>query len=224
MEQLIPILHQYNDVLKGNVTEGDKARLIRLKRAADAVYKYFDWVATDFRRVDDTTKHSARIEELLQDVMASLHLSQFQKSLAGYFAVCVLTEIKEEFMAGGPNNTMFPINIEALQEVAFNIEDVIDAVHQMPGYMTFYTAGIFVPENYDINDLDAMTKASIARGAVVYADDTLTTTDSLYDIVEQVTGKPYDEVDEEDHFDAFVQALKAMYEVNDGNRISANME
>lgn len=37
-------------------------------------------------------------------------------------------------MAGGPNNTMFPINIEGLQETIFNVEDIIDGVHDKPNY------------------------------------------------------------------------------------------
>lgn len=220
----VPVLHPYNDVLRGKISQEDAARLVRLKKAADSVYKYFEWVASDFRRIDDSAKHSARIEELLQDVMASLMLSQFQKSLAGYFVVCVLSEIKEEFMAGGPSNTMFPVNVEALQEVAFSSEEVIDAVHQMPIHMAFYIAGIFIPENYEINDLEAMTKASIMRGAVVYSDDTLTTTDDLVSLVEAHTGKPFEEADEEDHFPAFVAALKALYEPNDGMGISSLIE
>lgn len=218
---MVPVLPQYQAVLRDKLTETDKARLLRLKRAADAVYNYFDWVASDFRRIDDTKHHTNRIEELLQDVMACLELSQFQKSLAGYFVVCVLTEIKEEFMASGPEGTMFPINIEALQEGIFTPEDVIDAVHQQPDHYTFYLAGIFVPEDYDIADLDAMTKAAISRGAVVYADDVLTTTNNLMDLVEAKYNKAYSDVDQEEHFAAFLEAIKSLYVYTPDTAVSA---
>ena len=221
---MVPILPQYNRVLEGTISEADKERLLNMKRAADAVYLYYEWVANDFRRVDDTKEHSAQIEALLQDVMACLGLSQFQKSLAGYFVVCVLSEIKEEFMAGGPNNTMFPINIEGLQETIFNVEDIIDGVHGKPNYYPFYLAGIFVPEDYDSDDLDMMTKAAIIRGAIVYSDDILTTTDSLMDIVEAYTGKPYSEATEDQHFEAFMYAIKQLYTVNHEYNISSLIE
>lgn len=218
---MIPVLPQYNAVIRYKTTASDNARLIRLKKGADAVYGYYDWVASDFRRVDDTKLHTNRIEELLQNVMACLHLSQFQKSLAGYFIVCVLSEIKEEFMASGPSNTMFPINLEALSEVIYNPEDVIDAVHQKPDHEAFYLAGIFIPENYDVADLDVMTRAAISRGAVVYSDDVLTTTNNLMDLVEAKYNKPYSEVDEAEHFEAFMDAIVDIYQVNEEYKIAA---
>lgn len=212
---MVPILPQYNAVLKGELSPADQRRLLRLKRAADSVYSYYDWVATDFRRVENSVQHTARIEDLLQEVMGCLELSQFEKSLAGYFTICVLMEIKEEFMAGGPAGTNFPINVAQLQEVAYNSEDIIDAAHRLDDAQLMYIAGIFIPTGYELDDTMAVGKATILRGAPVYSDDVLTVTDSLFDLVESYTNEPYSSADEDTHFPAFVKALSALYTLND---------
>lgn len=103
--------------------------------------------------------------------VACLGLSQFQEP--SWLLRCLRSvRNQEEFMAGGPNNTMFPINIKGLQELHQRGRHHDGSVHDKPNYYPFYLAGIFgFPEDYDSDDLDMMTKAAIIRGAVVYSDD-----------------------------------------------------
>lgn len=208
----MPILEQYKAVITGDLTLSDQQRLIRLKRAADAVYGYYDWIATDFRRQEDEKKHNSKIAALVQDVMACLELSQFQKSLASYFTACVLTEIKEEFIASGPTEVMFPINLQVFENDCVNPEEVIDLMHQRPDHEVMYYAGIFIPQGYPLSNIDAMTKVVISNGGIVYSDDVLTMTDNLVDIVEAKFNKPYSETTEEEHFEAFKDAIEVLYQ------------
>lgn len=177
-------------------------RLARLKKAADRVYRYYEWLSSDYKNTTEGTAHSAELVGLRQDVKTALFLSDEQDALVNYFIACVLFAIFVSYQDGAVPGTPCPLDrssLEGMYDAQAVSVQLTDANYQLISYAT----GSFLLEgNADPSSLSTMELAR--KGSLVMADQELTETINLLTLL---MAEPEEDLDEVEQGEVFLREL-----------------
>lgn len=170
-------MHIFNPNYKLPQNAESLERLARLKRAADRVYVYFEWLSSDYRNRDNKDLHNEQIETLRTDVKLRLYLNDSQDPLVNYFIACTLFAIQTSLEEDSPRGTPTPID-RSLLESMYDAAKVAELLCDAPIILISYSTGTFLLA--DTADPANLASIELARkGSLVMADQELVETVAL---------------------------------------------
>lgn len=184
-------------------TSETMVRLVRLKKAADRVYDYYEWLSSDYRHGNEGEENQKEMVGLRQDVKTALFFDDNQDPLVNYFIACVLFAVYVSHQAGTPSGTPCPVDRSMLDSM-YNAETVSKMLVNADRCLISYATGTFMLEgDGNIGNLGTIELAR--KGTIVMADQELTETISLRTLfqAEEVD----DDLDEEQQGQLFLREL-----------------
>ncbi len=179
------------------------ARLTRLKKAADRVYRYYEWLSADYRNSQDSETHAREMIGLRQDVKTALFMGDNQDPLVNYFIACVLFAIFVSHQDGAVPGTPCPLDRSGLEGM-YDAKKVSELLTNANYQTISYATGSFLMEgNADPSNLSTMELAR--KGSLVMADQELTETISLQTLLQAEADEDCD--DEQDQGQIFLTEL-----------------
>ncbi len=167
------------------------ARLARLKKAADRVYQYYEWISSDYRNLLNSDAHNLEMTGLRQDVKTALFFGDNQDPLVNYFIACVLFAIFVSYQDGAAPGTPCPLDrsgLEGMYDAQQVSEMLSDANYQT---LSYATGSFLLDGNADPSNLSTMELAR--KGSLVMADQELTETISLVTLLQAEAAQDCDE-------------------------------
>lgn len=170
----------YNNNYKRELSQDDLARIARLKRAADSVYKYYDWLCANPLATVEGEQHAAQIDALRQDVKVALFFGDDQDPLVNYFIACVLYAIYNSHQEGAPQGTPCPVNHSKLT-VMFDPTKVHELLEEADYTLVGYASGNFLLADNPPSEVSSMELSR--AGELVMSDQELVDTLNLSQIL-----------------------------------------
>lgn len=178
-------------------------RLTRLKKAADRVYQYYEWLSEDHRNSLTGDAGKTEVEGLCDDVRIALFLSTNQEPLVHYFVACVLFALLVSHADAAPSGTPCPIDRSTLEGM-YDAKAVSVLLNEADYQLISYSTGSFLlSDTADPGNLSTMALAR--KGSLVMADQELTETISLQTLL--LAEPDGEELDEEQQGHVFLREL-----------------